>query len=60
MAFRGDMPFGLIMLELQGFSQSPLYMLYILDGGRARGISGASTAGWNTGRYCRAGGVVLA
>jgi hypothetical protein len=52
------MPFGPIMLELQGFSQSPLY--FILDGGRARGISGASTAGWNTGRYCRAGGVVLA
>ncbi len=28
MAFRGDMPFGPIMLDLQGFYQSPLY-LYI-------------------------------
>jgi hypothetical protein len=26
MAFRGDMPFGPIMLDLQGFYQSPLYI----------------------------------
>jgi hypothetical protein len=33
MAFRGDMPFGPIMLDLQGFYQSPLYSISILDGG---------------------------
>jgi len=61
MAFRGDMPFGPIMLDLQGFYQSSLY-LYIryLDGGPVRGISGASSASWNTGKYCRVGAVVLA
>jgi hypothetical protein len=40
MAFRGDMPFGPIMLELQGFYQSPLYSISILDGGPSTGDFG--------------------
>ena len=34
------MPFGPIMLDLQGFYQSPLY-LYILDGGAGTGDFGS-------------------
>ena len=33
MAFRGDMPFGPIMLDLQGFYQSPLYLYIRRRGG---------------------------
>ena len=41
MAFRGDMPFGPIMLDLQGFYQSPLYLYIRLDGGPGTGDFGS-------------------
>jgi len=58
--FVAIMPFGPIMLDLQGVYQSPLYLYLYQTAGRARGILGASSASWNTGKYCRTGAVVLA
>ena len=56
MAFRGE--HAAIMLDL--LCRAFINRRSILDGGPDTGISGGSSTSCNTGRYCRAGAVVLA